>query len=110
MAAQGSDMAATLQNGARFSFIRVTGRQDTAMAPTVTYRVTIETPNSPDSIAVCALTSDDSPPQWTDDPDRTQYAEWIVRMRESLARQIQRAGRRGDWPRKLRQWKAEPEA
>ena len=101
-------MAAQLENGARFNFIRTTNRYELIDNATISYRVTIELPTSEAYESQCELTAEEKHPVWREPADVLPLEPWMLKTRDALARQIQRSGARGDWPRKLRQWKSGP--
>lgn len=101
-------MGAQLENGARFSFTRLTPRHDLDTVDVVEYRVVVEQPRTEDHVSICSLTAAESTWTWEPGANTTELAGWMVDMRDAYARQVQRAGSRGKWPQKLRHWKAEP--
>jgi hypothetical protein len=101
-------MTAQLENGARFNFTRVTTRDELTKAPTVVYLVEVERPSAESHSTKCELSASEKVPKWSEIASGPPLEGWMVKTREALTRQLQRSGARGQWPRKIRQWKKEP--
>ena len=108
VAAHRPNMTAQLENGARFNFTRVTTRHELTIATTVVYLVEVERPSAESHTTQCELSASDKVPNWSERASGPPLEAWMLRTREALTRQLQRSGARGQWPRKIRQWKKEP--
>jgi len=93
-------MSGTLTSGARFALKRTSRTGETPR-----YEATIETPDGQTRTA--PVTFEGASPcvgAWSAPP-----AEWAIQWIETLAQRLGRTAlRSGDWPRKVRQWKASP--
>ena len=101
-------MSAQLENGARFNFIRITARHELENTAAVVYRVDVEMPSSERHETQCIMSPTHKEIQWMDTEPDPPLADWIIKMRDSLARKIQRSGARGQWPRKMYVWRPGP--
>ena len=103
-------MTAHLENGARFNFTRVTTRHELAETNAVIYLVEVERPAAGVHTTQCELRASEKEPKWSADQSGPPLEAWMLKTREALTRQLQRSGARGQWPRKIRQWKKRPNA